>query len=375
MVFMDFRFYIAGDRKPLTKAHPKWTKPLPVAAEHFGQIAKAPPTITYGDYFKTVSAYFNDIGASHLAEAHHEISACRQIDIVLEKHGAFYHPARIVIVDAGRRERWLALNVAVTPVGLEVMESEMAAMCRVRSRMPEGILPGVYGQAWIEGPDGIRYGMLLTEWLRGFHEFHLARDRRTGTLGVRVWDPLAPDTFLNAVQEADLYRQAAELLARAYDPETTAQIYPWHHASGDFVLRVDTAGVTLKLISVRQYASTLATERGDSPDSDGQTLALLVFFLNTTLRLRLDRLDGTGPLAWAGAAAVPAAVKGLFSGLAEPWCQILRQSLAGLKPSHYGELLRAVAERYQLMPGESTLLAREIDAHAALLLAAVAAEA
>ena len=371
---MAVQFFIAGESEPLTTGHPRWADPLPISAQHFGDDAIA-ATVSHGDYFTAVRDYLAGAGKSHLAAARCAPYAGQRIDIVLEKHGAFYHPARLVLRNHSGRERWLALNVAVTPVGVEVMESEVAAFSRVRARLPERSLPHVYGQDMVDGPGVLRFGMLLTDWLRGFHEFHLAHNHRTGELGIRIWDPAAPGTFLHAAQATELYRKTAELLARAYDPETTAQIYPWHHASGDFVVRIDSAGVALKLISVRQYAATLATKPGDQLDSASQAMALLVFFLNTTLRLRLDRIDGTGSLAWAGAAAVPAAVNGLFGGLPRPWRQILRQSLADLNPNQCTELLQAVAERYQLMPGEAALLTREAKAHAAQIIAAVAAAA
>jgi len=45
--------------------------------------------------------------------------------------------------------------------------------------------------------------------------------------------------------------------------------------------------------------------------------ALLVFFLNLTIRMRLDRLDGVGEIAWAGPETVEGALAGVLEALAE----------------------------------------------------------
>ncbi len=45
--------------------------------------------------------------------------------------------------------------------------------------------------------------------------------------------------------------------------------------------------------------------------------ALLVFFLNLTIRMRLDRLDGTDELAWSDDITVPGSLLGFLEGLAQ----------------------------------------------------------
>lgn len=57
---------------------------------------------------------------------------------------------------------------------------------------------------------------------------------------------------------------------------------------------------------------------GESRDKKAHILpALLFFFMNLTLRMRLDRLDGIGKAVMLGEKIVPAVVKGFLSGLDE----------------------------------------------------------
>ena len=48
---------------------------------------------------------------------------------------------------------------------------------------------------------------------------------------------------------------------------------------------------------------------------------MLFFLLNLSLRMRLDRLNGVGAVAWADDECVNATVKGFLEGLKEKECQ------------------------------------------------------
>jgi hypothetical protein len=105
--------------------------------------------------------------------------------------------------------------------------------------------------------------------------------------------------------------------------KTFRQIFPWHHAAGDFVVRSRDDGVGLRLITARQYAPMVA---GVSAFD-----ALLFFLLNLSLRTRLDRLDGVGDVVWAEDGCVSATLMGFLEGLAptmtsaEPFMTYVRQ--------------------------------------------------
>ena len=330
--------------------------------------AAKPKAITHADYFEAVRAYLIGAGRPHIQQAlathfpqHETLFRPDRMDVVLEKHGEFYHPARIDIL-INERLISLVLNVAVTPAGSDCMTSEVAALSRVAQRLPSGAIPTVYGHAEVSGPRNLMMPMFLADWFNGFHEFHLSINPRDDRQGMVVWDTQNEPFYLSDSQEVDVYRQVAFLLTRAYDPDTTEQIYPWHHASGDFVLRVCSVSVELRLITVRQYASTL-TGDGEALDDDARLMALLVFFLNLTLRNRLDRLDGTGEPTWAGPRAVAATVQGFMEALPAELAAALMGLLQAYDTAELVEILTPVADRYRLMPMEKRLIHANLGRH------------
>jgi hypothetical protein len=363
---IDFRYRITGYEDVIQSHHPLWQAPLPTLTR--GTREAKIPDITHADYFRAVRSYLTGAGRPHIRQA---LAARRpqmeapfepdRMEIILEKHGEFYHPARIDVTIGGDVIP-LVLNVAVTPAGGEWMASEMAALNRVADRLPPGRVPTVFGYAVISGATDVALPMFLADWFDGFHEFHLSIDSRSGGQGMVVWDTDATPFFLAAQQQAEVYRQAAFLLTRAYDPGTTEQIYPWHHASGDFVLRVRGASVDLRLITVRQYAPTL-TGDDEALDDDARLMALLVFFLNLTLRNRLDRLDGTGEPAWADPRAVAATVQGFIEALPAELAVGFKGLLRAYDTAELVDLLTPVADRYGLMPMEQPLIHANLARH------------
>ena len=288
-----------------------------------------------------------------------------RMEVILEKHGEFYQPARICVPLDGAMTA-LALNVAVTPAGGAWMASEIDALNRVANRMPPDSLPTVYGHDEVQGSGNRVFPMFLADWFEGFHEFHLSADPRTGSQGMVVWDTAAAPFFLSAGQRAAVHRQAAFLLTRAFNPRTSEQIYPWHHASGDFILRTNGEAVDLRLITVRQYAPTVGNGE-EELTSEARLMALLVFFLNLTVRNRLDRLDGTGPPAWADAAVVPATLEGFFGALQEDLAMEFRSFLRSYRAEEMMELLALVSERYSLMSMENDLVRSNLAPHGRLV--------
>ena len=92
-------------------------------------------------------------------------------------------------------------------------------------------------------------------------------------------------------------------------------------------------------------------------------MGLLVFFLNLTVRNRMDRLDGTGHAAWADAPAVAETVRGFFNALGEAQSEEFLNFLKCFRQDELMELLTLVAERYRLMPMEKDLIHANLAAH------------
>jgi hypothetical protein len=370
---VDFRFAVAARAANLDAAHSIWREALPMSVGRSGGVYERTGTVTYGDYFQAIEAYFQNEGACHLQTAlSGEIpqSVPEKIDVILEKHGEFYHPARVQ-VGGPEGSRLFVLNVAVTPAGFECMHNEVDSLRRVAPRLPRGAVPRIYGVGHVDHPNGLSFWMFLADWFENHHEFHLAVDPLDGGEKIIVWDTLREPFFLTRDALEDVYAQVACLLTRAYDPESTRQIYPWHHASGDFVLRQGQNGVALKLISVRQYAPTLAAESDQALDAESRLMAALVFLANLTLRNRIDRLNGTGKMAWASDAVVAATVAGFKRGASESLLTMLAPALQSYDTNDWVELLKAVGAQYRLMPAEEALLDRHIAAHALCLQAAI----
>ena len=374
---LNFEFAVAGRARSLDETHPLWSEALPLSVRRPPENTGPAGKVSHGDYFQAIRSYFLKDGVQHLQSAltpsgptNTPPPSPEQIEVVLEKHGEFYHPARIRVASPVE-SRSFVLNVAATPVGHECMTNEIQALQKVAPRLQKGSLPEIYGVGQVENPNGQTFRMFLADWFEDHHEFHLSVDPADGRPGIIVWDTRGAPFFLPKDAKADVYAQTAYLLTRAYDFETTRQIYPWHHASGDFVLRPPAKGLDLKLITVRQYAPTLGAADGQDVDMESRLMAAMVFFANLTLRNRIDRLDGTGELAWADDSTVAATVSGFKRAMDEGPLSDLVPLLRSYDLDDWVTLLSAVAEQYRLMPAEDALLDRHIEGHAVGLQAAI----
>ena len=131
-------------------------------------------------------------------------------------------------------------------------------------------------------------------------------------------------------QSADFYRQAAGILTYYYNVESFEQILSWHHGAGDFVVNIDNGDLDVKLVSARGYAPLFTNSthlKNGENDVELILQALLIFFLNLTVRMRLDRYDGVGDIVWADGPAVQSTLAGFFDGLA------LKPSVASMPDS------------------------------------------
>ena len=194
--------------------------------------------------------------------------------------------------------------------------------------------------------------MFLGEWLDDYHEFHLSQEDHNGSPATILWDMNRGHIFLSEIEAAEVYRQVAFILTYYYDTRTFNEVYPWHHASGDFVVCRSGGTTRVKLITVRQYASRMVFEH-KAPENVIE--ALLVFFVNLTLRMRLDRYDGIGPVAWAGGHCVQATLGGFLDALrtkiVERSCdRVLVQEFirmaGGLSPTELVQIFQPAVEAY-----------------------------
>ncbi len=337
--------------------------------------------LTLGHYFAALRAFVLGLypGGRTLADAlsgGEEPSAGSEARIRSEKHGALYHIASVTLL-AGGVERGRFCVTTALPAASSVLEEEYRLLHSLGGRFSPSPLPAVYhlGKVTLQEYPQISFTMALGEWLDDFHEWHLSRDPADGCRKIILWDYRLGNRFLSEAQGLEIYRQCSTILARFYDPESGLQITPWHHAAGDFIARALPSGeISVRLITVRGRHRLLASA---APANDMEKLgALLFFFLDTTLRMRLDRLDGIGERAWADKKILPAVVDGFRSGMADYAAH--GNSLFGFLSSLTVDELLAFYEQLvedceEIDADEGSLVRGHLQEHAESLLAAVRA--
>jgi len=375
-----FYYYLYDARTPVDDDHPVWRQPLPQARNFSGK--KDEISISHGGYFNAVRAFFENRGLEILSRAvalHLQQTVrpedIREIRIRLEKHGEFYHPARIE-VPVGQRSIFFVLNVAVSETGIRAINQEYRNINRLNDGFPLSALPQVYGFGQVATAGNRKLPMFLGQWFEGYNEFHISRDRSDNSEKIIVWGDAGKRFFLSTEQEACVYRQAARILAYYYNVATFEQIFAWHHAAGDFIVRIENAVVDLKLITVRRYAPLIQNLNHPETGVKGPEMilqALLLFFLGLSIRMRLDRLDGVGDVAWADCQAVPATLEGFFEGLAlkpqipelpDAIDQCFGYCLSLCSQQDLFELTAAVADEFSPRSAETPIVKQHLEEHA-----------
>ena len=319
-----YAYYISPLTTPLSPDSPVWHEPLPLARPTSGQSADM--SVTHGQYFSTVRTFLEQDGgemfAGVLAQHLHQTVLPEDIGpikIHLEKHGEFYHPARI-LADVRGHQVSFVLNVAVSDTGKKHINGEFQNLKRLNAEFSESFIPRVYSLGKAVAADGPEFYMFLAQWFEDYHEFHLSRQSCGNQRRVCVWDEQKGRYTLSAEQSLRLYRLAAGIMTAYYNVSSYEHISPWHHAAGDFIVRLDQDDIDLKLITVRGYVPLFqpSTDNAAGARNAEQILqALLIFFLKLSIRMRLDRIDGVGDLVFLEPGVVNATVAGVFDALAQ----------------------------------------------------------
>jgi hypothetical protein len=309
----DYHYFLETPDRPVGPDHPAWSSPLPVARQSAPQTG--PSACSYGDYFLGVRSFLEGAGREAAERALRRRGLPprpAEWRVFLAKHGEHYHPARVEASVPGATGEWV-VNVALSAAGRALLNREQAILRRLARETPTPFLPEVHGWGEVECRPGVGIGLMLAEWFSGFHEFHLTH-LPDGGRGMIVWDAAGGNRLLSPSQVVAVYRQAAYILTSYLELEGFEAIGAWHHAAGDFIVRDHPGEPEVRLVTVREYRPVF----GRAPsDLEGLLNACLVFLLQISLRTRLDRLDGTGDMAWAGPEAVGATVDGVLAGLAQ----------------------------------------------------------
>ncbi len=374
-----FRYFLSSLSEVVEECGSLWRSAFSLSLNPRKTGENDPAGLTYGDYFKAVRQFLENrefrVVTSAILEAKQHLCRARDIDaidIFLVKHGQFYHPSRVEVRVSGRVFTF-AVNVALSFSGKSCIEREYDLLNRLSLTPSGAYLPRGYGYGEVILPNGWEVKLFLGQWFDDFHEFHISLDPKDQQYKIRVWHGHAAPEFLTPGQTLELYRQIAMILTGCYDPESFEQVFPWHHAAGDFIVNCSSDSLRIKLITVRQYGALLET-----PDKDEITLleAMLFFLVNLSIRTRLDRLDGVGEVVWAGLAAVEETVRGFWDGLSAKvprWDLRFKEFVASVSLLELRDICDAVADSYHPLAPEIPVVRDHLAAHAAEVFASLQA--
>ncbi len=320
-----FLYATDGVRKPFTEEMLSRT----VLIERPGSGKKSNKPMSYREYVRFIKDFLEDrwddvteIIGQRLFNPKVTID---EIEITAEKSGSDYHPASIRFLTADKTVKFVA-NVALTGRGRSRLKQDFLCMEYLHREFEEKFVPQPFLISLVEEfteankPDSMV--MFLAEWLEDFHEFHVTRVGNEEKTSIILWDTTGGSRILSTADSEEIYRQVACILSRYFDLRDYREVFPWHHAAGDFVAKVGRE-IVVKLVTVRQYEARIQSE--DDLVFDPNEAALL-FLCNLTIRNRLDRLDGIGELVWIPRNYLRSTVDGFFQAIE------LRESLGEIQP-------------------------------------------
>ncbi len=379
-----FHFFISGEKKEVVPGSDLWELPLSgnrtaINSGFQSEAKNRDAEITIGDYFsascEVLSKKKNSILMAGLKDHFQRpvtMDDIYSVSIFLEKHGAFYHPLKIKVELKDSKICLFVVNGAVSIPGLSLIEREYSLISKLNQTFSKPYLPRVSGLDILDTRHG-RMGFFLGEWLEDYKEFHVTAGRNQNQ--IVIWESDGSCSYLQEKDALPIYREAARILTYYYDIETFEQIYPWHHAAGDFVVKQAAGEFHVKLITVRGY-SPVTEFNPDEPDKKNLILpSLLLFFFNLTLRMRLDRLDGTGKAALLGDGIICSTIDGFLEALDEKskdydYGDLKLSFIAFVKGWHLKQIkdIMATIMGYNDMnPSENQLIKENLETHCRII--------
>lgn len=267
---------------------------------------------SYKMYFQSIRDFLVHSESKPLLEAAGKkngkkihLKEVNEIIIRSEKHGFLYHPASVeVILKEGTAK--FCLNVAISDTGRHWLKEEYSVLQKLHTKFHLPYLPRVYFFGELNA-----MSFLVEDWFEGYHEFHISKDNK-GNQQLKLWDFDNGYKYLSVEEGSEIYKQASKILTCYYDLNDFSQILAWHHAAGDFVAKIDGKKIDVRLTTARHYEPFIGfIDQG----ALNPILALLYFFLNLTLRMRLDKLDGIGEVIWADDIYIESIISGFFEAL------------------------------------------------------------
>ena len=145
-------YFLSTTDRPLNADHRLWSCPLP-GNRQFGAITDPSgdtQPLTYGWYFTALLKFCSADGWKRLVSAASQKLArpvtetdLEHLSIFLEKHGAFYHPARLQLAMKNQTISFV-VNVAASNRGRHALPHEATALDVLQEQRPFGWFPRVY---------------------------------------------------------------------------------------------------------------------------------------------------------------------------------------------------------------------------------------
>ena len=312
-----FSFFISGFEKEVLPGSYLWG--LPLSGKETRHSFES--SFTTGDYYLTACKFLSkdhfcilQKGLNSFFNRPVQINQISSVKVFLEKHGAFYHPLKIQVVIPNSATCSFVMNGAVSSRGLSLMKNEYNLLFKINQMYSKCYLPQIYGFDFVEIDKG-RVGFFLGQWFDDHKEFHVTDDK--GKRQIVIWESDGSCQHIKLNHGFEIYQEISSILTYYYNLETFEQISSWHHAAGDFIVNMEDDKLDVRMITVREYSPL--TQFADRKDDKNINIlpSLLLFFLTLTIKIRLDRLNGTGKTIMVDIAVLNSVVKGFLSALDE----------------------------------------------------------
>ncbi|MDA3787426.1 MAG: hypothetical protein PF503_02865 [Desulfobacula sp.] len=312
-----FSFFISGAEKEVLPGSDLWE--LRLSGKDTRHSSNS--SFTTGDYYLTACKFLSKDNFSILQKALGSffnstvhMDQITTVKVFLEKHGAFYHPLKIQVALNNSETSSFVMNGAVSSRGLLLMENEYDLLLKINQMYSKCYLPQIYGFDFVEIDKG-RVGLFLGQWFDDYQEFHVTDDQDKRQIA--IWESNGSCHYIDLSHGFKIYQEISRILTYYYNLETFEQISSWHNAAGDFIVNMKDDKLDIRMITVREYSPL--TQLGAGKDDQKRYLlpSLLFFFLDLTIRIRFDRLNGTGKTIMIDIAVLNSVVKGFLSALDE----------------------------------------------------------
>lgn len=298
---------------------------IPVAGEELDRslhvnVSETHPALVLEDYFDSIKELLLANNAKILTSVIAEILGTKltpervaAVEIRCEKVGTLYHVSSLTVRCEGGPLK-VCVTTAINDEAIHCLEREASYLVFLTDTYHLTCLPKVFYRGEVvrhtsKGDATLSHS--VQEWFEDYHEWHLSLDD-SERQQMTVWDMEKGYRTFSLEEGSEIHQQAAKILTLCYDFRTGRQINPWSHAAGDFVAKVGEGSFSVRLTTVRGYEPLplFREERSFDP-----LIHMSYFFLNLTVRMRLDRLDGIGSVLWAESSILHPVVSGFFEAL------------------------------------------------------------